>query len=170
MVEPPSSGSESMALSTTEIKLLRNVMSRLDTSIGASSSFAHSGYFPTQKGFKCYHPPSRKLFVSMDVTFKSQPNFSSNQPSLQGEIQDKVEVVSCEDEDEEEIWVSSSRFQPRVPEIKPAPTDSKVKPEKKDKQLLVYERKRLKDKVTATLPPQSLSSVEGSGNPHPIIL
>ena len=34
----------------------------------------------------------------------------------------------------------------------------------------MYERKRLKDKVTATLPPQSLSPVEGSGNPHPIIL
>ncbi|XP_057493174.1 uncharacterized protein LOC130778669 [Actinidia eriantha] len=43
VVEPPSSGSESIALSSTEIELIRNVMSRLDTSTGASSSFAHSG-------------------------------------------------------------------------------------------------------------------------------
>ena len=34
----------------------------------------------------------------------------------------------------------------------------------------MYERKRLKDKVTTTLPLQSLSQVEGSGNPHLISL
>jgi len=27
------------------------------------------GYFVTQKGYKCFHPPSKKLFVSRDVTF-----------------------------------------------------------------------------------------------------
>ena len=62
-------------------------------------------------------------------------------------------------------------IQPKVPEeAELVPTDGKMKLEKKNKQLLVYERKKLKDKVTATLPPQSLSPVEGSGNPHPIIL
>ena len=34
----------------------------------------------------------------------------------------------------------------------------------------MYEQKRLKDKGTSTLPPQSLSPVEGLGNSHPIIL
>ena len=27
------------------------------------------GYSATQKGYQCYHPPSGKVFVSMDVTF-----------------------------------------------------------------------------------------------------
>jgi hypothetical protein len=30
------------------------------------------GYSSTQKGYKCYHPHSGKLFVSMDVTFLKQ--------------------------------------------------------------------------------------------------
>ena len=34
-----------MTLSTSEIELLRSVMSRLNTSAGASSSFTHSGNF-----------------------------------------------------------------------------------------------------------------------------
>ncbi|PON73291.1 hypothetical protein TorRG33x02_250270, partial [Trema orientale] len=27
------------------------------------------GYSSTQKGYKCYHPPSRTLYVSADITF-----------------------------------------------------------------------------------------------------
>ena len=64
----------------------------------------------------------------------------------------------------------SSMIQSKVPEAKLVPTDSKVESKKKHKQLLMYERKKLKYKVIATLPPQSLSPVEGSGNPHSIIL
>ena len=41
------------------------------------------GYSPTQKGYKCYHPPSRKQFVSMDVTFfETQSYFSTSQTPL----------------------------------------------------------------------------------------
>ena len=45
VVEPLPSGSESMALSTSEIELLRSMMSRLDTYVGASSTFSHLGNF-----------------------------------------------------------------------------------------------------------------------------
>ena len=45
VVEPPSLDSESMALSTTMIELHHNVMSRLNISTSASSSFAHSSNF-----------------------------------------------------------------------------------------------------------------------------
>lgn len=27
------------------------------------------GYSPTQKGYKCFYPVSRKVFVTMEVTF-----------------------------------------------------------------------------------------------------
>ena len=46
------------------------------------------GYSPTQKGYKCYHPPSHRTFVSHDVTFwESISYFSPGSSSLlQGEI------------------------------------------------------------------------------------
>ena len=62
MVEHPPSGFESMALSTSEIELLRSVMSQLDTSVSASSSFAHLGKFSRLGNFQS---------VSSFVTFRS---------------------------------------------------------------------------------------------------
>lgn len=48
------------------------------------------GYFATQKGYKCYYPPSRKFFVSMEVTFwELDPYFSPSQSPLQGEIKEQ---------------------------------------------------------------------------------
>lgn len=41
------------------------------------------GYAPTQKGYKCFDPLSKKMFVTMDVTFfESKPFFTTH---LQGE-------------------------------------------------------------------------------------
>lgn len=42
------------------------------------------GYSSTQKGYKCFHPPTRKFFVSVDVTFVETESYFSNS-YLQGE-------------------------------------------------------------------------------------
>jgi hypothetical protein len=42
------------------------------------------GYSSTQKGYKCYHPPSKKFYVSADVTFNEQESYFTT-PYLQGE-------------------------------------------------------------------------------------
>ena len=36
------------------------------------------GYSSTQKGYKCYHPPTRIFFVSIDVTFEEQKPYFNN--------------------------------------------------------------------------------------------
>ena len=42
------------------------------------------GYSSTQKGYKCFHPPTKKFFVSVDVTFVEKESYFV-QPYLQGE-------------------------------------------------------------------------------------
>ena len=42
------------------------------------------GYSSTQKGYKCFHPPTKKFFVSADVTFVEKESYFA-QPYLQGE-------------------------------------------------------------------------------------
>ncbi|KAM2639091.1 hypothetical protein TB1_025680 [Malus domestica] len=44
------------------------------------------GYASTQKGYRCYHPPTKKMFITMDVIFhEKEMFFSSSASSLQGE-------------------------------------------------------------------------------------
>ena len=43
------------------------------------------GYSPTQKGYKCFHPPSKKFFVSADVKFVEDQSYFQNSYT-QGEI------------------------------------------------------------------------------------
>jgi hypothetical protein len=48
------------------------------------------GYGVHQKGYRCYDPSARGLYVTMDVTFlESDTFFSAPNSSLQGEIQDE---------------------------------------------------------------------------------
>ena len=38
------------------------------------------GYSPTQKGYKCFYPDNRKVFISIDMTFhENQPYYPKNQ-------------------------------------------------------------------------------------------
>jgi hypothetical protein len=91
------------------------------------------GYSATQKGYKCYHPHSGKLFVSMNVTFLEQeayfPRGASN-TSLQGEIGSKEEEKLSWDEMTIPI-VSKVKITP--------PTPSKL-PE--ERELRVYARRK----------------------------
>lgn len=48
------------------------------------------GYASDKKGYKCYHPRSRCVYISMDVTFQESKSFYPS-PQLQGENNQEVE-------------------------------------------------------------------------------
>ena len=39
------------------------------------------GYSSTQKGYRCYHPPSRRFFVSIDVVFNEAESYYASEVS-----------------------------------------------------------------------------------------
>ena len=44
------------------------------------------GYASQQKGYRCYHPPSCKVYITLDVVFhETEMYYSSSESSLQGE-------------------------------------------------------------------------------------
>lgn len=43
--------------------------------------------YSPQKGYKCYHPPTRKVYVTMDVTFREHEAYY--QPTLTDVSQNK---------------------------------------------------------------------------------
>ncbi|KAM1494901.1 hypothetical protein ACFXTO_029686 [Malus domestica] len=53
------------------------------------------GYANNQKGYKCYHPPTQKTYITMDVTFHEEVSYfvkpSSDSP-LQGEMGSEVQI------------------------------------------------------------------------------
>ena len=48
------------------------------------------GYASDKKGYKCYHPPSRRVYISMDVTFQESESFYPS-PQRQGENNQEAE-------------------------------------------------------------------------------
>ena len=47
------------------------------------------GYVAYQKGYRCYHPPSKRMFVTMDVVFHEDSMYFSSEPD-QGEHLEEV--------------------------------------------------------------------------------
>ena len=50
------------------------------------------GYALHQKGYRCYHPPSRQLYVTLDVVFHENDMYYS-ESSLQGENRDELQTL-----------------------------------------------------------------------------
>ncbi|CAL9025054.1 unnamed protein product [Prunus brigantina] len=56
------------------------------------------GYSTTQKGYKCYHPPSQKVHVTLDVTFHEEvPYYVSSSSPIQGERGSELKSFGMED-------------------------------------------------------------------------
>ena len=51
------------------------------------------GYATYQKGYRCYHPPSKRIFVTMDVVFHEDSMYFSSEPELQGEHLEEVQAL-----------------------------------------------------------------------------
>lgn len=66
----------------TYVHLHKNQWSKLDP---CAVQCIFIGFNPQQKGYRCYHPLTRHVYVTMDVTFfEDEPFFPPNQ-SLQEE-------------------------------------------------------------------------------------
>lgn len=68
------------------------------------------GYAPNKRGYKCYHPPSRKFFVSKDVTFHENVSYFTRSRS-QGE---NISDLESESESESEFLILGPSL-PRTP-------------------------------------------------------
>ena len=51
------------------------------------------GYAAYQKGYRCYHPPSKRMFATMDVVFHEDSMYFSSEPELQGEHLEEVHAL-----------------------------------------------------------------------------
>ena len=51
------------------------------------------GYATYQKGYRCCHPPSKRMFVTMDVVFHEDSMYFSSEPELQGEHLEEVQAL-----------------------------------------------------------------------------
>ncbi|GMI79954.1 hypothetical protein HRI_001664700 [Hibiscus trionum] len=110
------------------------------------------GYSSLKKGYKCYHPPSKKFFVTMDLTFfEQEPYFSKTE--IKGEtIGNNFQLVPTQ------VPLSSPSHYPPLlesqtsshtppnsspnPYLSPASKQSTQTSSQPPKQLQVYTRKR----------------------------
>ncbi|KAK3013785.1 hypothetical protein RJ639_010144 [Escallonia herrerae] len=66
------------------------------------------GYATHQKGYRCYHPPTRKMFITLDVVFHEDLMYFSTESELQGEHQKEIQTLDYDDELAENVDVHIS--------------------------------------------------------------
>ncbi|KAK2991285.1 hypothetical protein RJ640_024550 [Escallonia rubra] len=66
------------------------------------------GYAAHQKGYRCYHPPTHKMFITLDVVFHEDLMYFSTESELQGEHQKEIQILDYDDELAEKMWMYTS--------------------------------------------------------------
>ncbi|RVX13689.1 Retrovirus-related Pol polyprotein from transposon RE1 [Vitis vinifera] len=51
------------------------------------------GYALHKKGYRCYHPPTRRMFITMDVVFHEDSMYFSFESELQGEYHKEIQTL-----------------------------------------------------------------------------
>ncbi|RVW89665.1 Retrovirus-related Pol polyprotein from transposon TNT 1-94 [Vitis vinifera] len=51
------------------------------------------GYALHKKGYRCYHPPTRRMFMTMDVVFHEDSMYFSSEFELQGEYHKEIQTL-----------------------------------------------------------------------------
>ncbi|RVW20541.1 Retrovirus-related Pol polyprotein from transposon TNT 1-94 [Vitis vinifera] len=51
------------------------------------------GYALHKKGYRCYHPPTRRMFITMDVVFHEDSMYFSSESELQGEYHKEIQTL-----------------------------------------------------------------------------
>ncbi|KAK2991709.1 hypothetical protein RJ640_014987 [Escallonia rubra] len=65
-------------------------------------------YAAHQKGYRCYHPPTHKMFITLDVVFHEDLMYFSTESELQGEHQKEIQTLDYDDELTENVDVHIS--------------------------------------------------------------
>ncbi|KAK2988104.1 hypothetical protein RJ640_023853 [Escallonia rubra] len=66
------------------------------------------GYAAHQKGYRCYHPLTHKMFITLDVVFHEDLMYFSTESELQGEHQKEIQTLDYDDELAENVNVHIS--------------------------------------------------------------
>lgn len=61
------------------------------------------GYAADKKGYRCYHPSTKRMFITLDVVFHENSIFFSSESDLQGEKQKEVLTLDHDTHVQEEI-------------------------------------------------------------------
>nr|CAN79066.1 hypothetical protein VITISV_019693 [Vitis vinifera] len=51
------------------------------------------GYALHKKGYRCYHPPTRQMYITMDVVFHEDSMYFSSESKLQGEYHKEIQTL-----------------------------------------------------------------------------